>query len=118
MRIGSRRRTRRMVGVAPVRFVRRTARDEERMDAAVLWTLADRAIGATTKLHRYLKTCRPSEAPGGPQAGERKTYGWKQQLESGTTEPRTAEPRTTEPRTTEPRTSNQERTLNPEPCTL
>src|SRR5947207_4213009 len=45
MRIASRRRMRRMVRVAPVRFVCRTARDEERMDAAVLWTRRARPQG-------------------------------------------------------------------------
>jgi len=64
--------------------------------------LADRAIGASTRLHQYLKTCKT----------------WP-----GTKNPRTPNPRTPNPRTKNPRTQNPEpgtknpRTQNPEPGT-
>ena len=58
---------------------------------AALFTLADRAIGASTRLHQYLKTCKR----------------WP-----GTMNPRTQNRGTKNP---EPGTKNEPRTLNPEP---
>jgi four helix bundle protein len=60
-----------------------------------LFKLADRAIGASTRLHQYLKTCKT----------------WP-----GTKNPRTPNPGTPNPRTKNPRTKNP-RTKNPEPGT-
>jgi len=65
-----------------------------------LFKLADRAIGATTKLQQYLQSCKE---PSSRRPGERKTP-------RGNLEPRTRNP--------EPRTRNPEpRTKNPEPRT-
>ena len=83
-------------------------------DHKALFGLAGRAIGATTKLHAYLQTCKgPFKAPQNPG----------KQDPRGTADPNSnSESRTTndEPRTTnhEPRTRNvAPRTRNPEPGT-
>jgi four helix bundle protein len=70
-----------------------------------LFTLANRAIGATSGLHRYLKTCHPGNfrpsGNGGLTRGQRT---------------RNPEPRKPEPtQNMEPRTKNRKRTQNREP---
>jgi four helix bundle protein len=74
-----------------------------------LFKLADRAIGATTKLQQYLQTCKE---PPRANRGERRTPGGNSEPRTANAEPRTrnAEPRT---RNAEPRTRNrQPRTKN------
>ena len=82
-----------------------------------LFALANRAIGATSGLHRYLKTCHPGNFR--PVGNSEPTRGKRtRNPEPGTQNP---EPRTPnrEPRThPEPQTQNQEPQANPEPRTL
>jgi hypothetical protein len=52
-------------------------------EAAALLKLADRAIGASTKLHRYLTTCQKWKGTRNPEPQNR-----------GTQNPRTKNPRT------------------------
>jgi|SRR6185436_18075824 len=78
-----------------------------------LFKLANRAIGATTRLQQYLRTCK--EPP--RKAGERSTPGGNPEPRTENAQPRTKnrEPRTKNP---EPGTRNLEpRTKNPEPGT-
>jgi hypothetical protein len=88
-----------------------------------LFALANRAIGATSGLHRYLKTChpgnfRPSGNPG-PDRGKRTgnaepTRNLEPRTENP--EPQNPEPQNPEPtRNHEPRTKNRKRTQNLEP---
>jgi len=92
-----------------------------------LFKLADRAIGATTKLQQYLNTCkeppRQGREPGTPN-GNLKPRPRNPQSRTGNPEPRTRnpEPRTRNPkpgtRNSEPRAKNSEpRTKNSEPRT-
>ena len=68
-----------------------------------LFKLADRAIGATTKLQQYLQTCKE---PPRANRGERRTPGGNSEPRTANAEPRTrnAEPRT---RNRQPRTKNE-----------
>ena len=77
---------------------------------AVLFKLADRAIGASTRLHQYLKTCKTPQGTKNPRTVNRGTSNPR------TPNPSTLNPRTPNPRTPNPRTKNP-RTKNPEPGT-
>jgi four helix bundle protein len=65
---------------------------------AGMFRLADRAIGASTRLHQYLRTCKtPTRRTSNPEPGT---------TNRGTSNPRTVNPRTPNPRTVNPRTPN------------
>jgi len=71
---------------------------------AALFKLADRAIGASTRLHQYLSTCKTWPGTKNPRTQN-----------PGTSDPRTPNRRTPNPRTLNPRTKNPEPGTKNEP---
>ena len=86
-----------------------------------LFKLANRAIGAATRLKQYLKTCKEHRPGREPREREPQTPNREPRPRTKNPQPKqeqNGEPRTTGNQTrTNPRTPNQERTLNQEPGT-